>query len=419
MKNNVNNLMTAFKVNKFLYMLVFLMMLVSDDSFWFGVSEIESLVFVKFAFIAALPILLYSYKSKFFFIGNNGVVAVVFVSFLLMLSSFVNSFKLFSGTTLAVFLLIAGFLFVRKFPFQLFGKTFSDVTLVIIGYSLLIYLVIVTNVISPSSITNVGGYEYRTFGGCLYTFNGVFYRNSAIFREAGMFMIFINMAFLFDILIMQSIPTIKIMFYGIGILTTFSTGGIFTFFTLLLLYVLKGRKSKNTGLVVIAAVVAIYIAIGSEDFMDTIFGKLESGLDNGSTLNRWATMVIPLYIMNNPIFGCGFDNYADMFRMHSQKAIGFFVDESGSTNTIMSSGAIWGIWMSVFWIVTLWLFSKRFVEKNNTYAILIFVALFMMFSNEVRYFSAFSYIIAFYGIGGMYKIKEKKYGVQKQNSQCV
>ena len=409
MANEIVSYINRLRQNNHLYIIVFFMMLVSDDSFLFGASEINTLTNVKFSFIAVMPLLVYFFSSKVRLMGGRETMVAFLICLLLMISSLVNSLKLFGGSIIAVLLVLSGFMFVKKIQFNRFCQCFSDIVTFIIAYSLIIFIVIQGGLVSPSSISNIGGHEFRTLGGCLYSFNGTFYRNSAFFREAGMFMIYINMALLFDILTKDNISEKKIAFYGLGVLSTFSTGGIIAYLILLALYVMKESKSSNKVIVLVFTVIAVYFAIGYEDLMDTFFGKLQDGLDNRSTLNRYATMVVPFYIMmNNPLFGCGFENYADMFRQHSSTALGFFVNESGSTNTIMSSGAIWGVWMTFFWVVSLWLFSRKYGKKVFVQSVMIFLVLFVLFSNEVRYFSVFSYIIAFYGIQSHYSLTRLK-----------
>lgn len=380
-------------------------MLVSDDSFWFGSSGISILETAKFGFIAISPFIIYLYKRKGITDSTTTMIVVLLCTFT-FLSGVLNSGKVVSGSTLVLFLVLSAWMFAARVPYQRFTTCFSDIVLFLTIYSTGIYLLIVIGIINPQYIENVIGYNFATFGGMLYTFNGTIYRSSAFFREAGMWMIYINTSFLFDILSHRKLSIIRITLYLLGIVSSFSTGGIITFASLMLLYIFRTGNNRAFIAGVILAIAAVYLLFGYEDYMETVFGKLEEGTDNASTMNRYATMIVPFFIMlEHPLIGCGFENYSDIFFETARNTAHLMVFESASTNTIMSAGAIWGVWMAAFWLITLFIFSKK-QTSSSIQTILIFVSLLMMFSNEVRFFSQLSYIIVFYGLKRFDKLND-------------
>lgn len=405
-KNKFCSFYAEIKQNFSTFVIILLMLLISDDSYWFGTSGISTLTNICFVFVALLPIYLYFfYHKRNSFQKGNYVVIGTFVFILFNLSGFLNG-KFIGGSTVASFLAISGCIVADRLKFADFVKSFTNVVILYTLYSLTIYLLVLIGLLSSYVIENVGGSIVNTSCGCIFFFKEFFIRNSCIFREPGMFMIFLNMSFLLDVVFSNKISYVRIVIYTLGVLSTFSTGGIIAFVLIYFIFFLKSKGGLNKVFIGGIACIAIYYLLDSDEFIDLVFGKLSEGTENDSTLNRWATTIVPIQIaLDNPLYGCGFENYRDLFIKMSFQTIGIRIEEAGATNTITSSSAIWGIWIGIFWVLALWKFSKK-IAFSWFSKILIFIVLVILFSNELRFFSAISYILAFYGLGNAKLIKK-------------
>jgi len=408
---SLNKIISSEKKYSFIYFFLFLLMLVSDDSFWFGTNDNNLFVQIKFMFLGLLPfLLLLNKKSKK--IGYlDGAVVLALIVVLVFVSSLINSSKLINGSTVVCFLLVAGCLIVRRFPLNIFFHCFSNIIVLLSLYSIIIYLFVQMGLIHLTPVDNIGGSIVYAANGCAFlTPNGVLYRNAAIFREPGMFIIYVCLAFLFDVCTSRKLNIYRVVIYGLAIITSYSTAG-FLLFGLILFLQFYNAGNLRKGMLFLIPIIAFvtFIYLYKDVYLD-VFGKLIDGTDNGSTRSRWASTIIPLYIIPDYIlFGCGLDEYVKLFDKLSMQI--FHTDASGSpsSNTILSSMAIWGVWMGAFFIASIWSFSKK-MSRNRFSTLLVFIIIVLLYSNEVRYLSIYTYIIAFYGLS-------KRHSTQIDNSK--
>lgn len=404
MKNNKIEFFSVVKADLKFYVLVFLILLISDDTYLFGTSTIAGLFSLKFIFIALFPFFLLLRKSAKVHKSDTTskfYIAIIIIG-LLILSSLFNSANLISGSLVVCFLVVSGCLFTSRFSLSRFSTTFSNIILLITLYSVIIYLLYQFIRIPSKQVENIGSSILTSCYGCIFlTPNGIIYRNAAIFREAGMLAIFISLAFLFDVLINNKINFFRIIIYTAGILTSYSTTGFIVFGLIFIVLLQKENRKGVRFIYFIAVLISIFLMVREENLIASVFGKLDQGLDNASTLSRVASTIVPLYIINDhPLFGCGLDNYVTHFYSYGASELHvFFADGSPSANTIMSSMAIWGIWMGIFFIIALWKFSKLITPKNSM-RILVFFIFILLFSSQIRYLSMVTYILLFYGFSG-------------------
>lgn len=225
-------------------------------------------------------------------------------------------------------------------------------------------------------------------------------RNSGIFREPGLFMIYINLAFLFDTFIYKDrpIPDIRMIIYVLGIISTFSTAGYIIFLLLLFMYISQHRDIKRKSLKEKIMIMLLLMMPLLTSFNDVLFSKINIGNNQITSISRISSIIIPFAIMGDyPIFGCGTTSFSELYRQYGVQIYHFPISSEVSTNTIMNGGAIFGIWFSLASILLLWLFASRNVNAKRDRAI-VFLSLLMMFSNEVILYSPIPYILLFYGV---------------------
>lgn len=139
-------------------------------------------------------------------------------------------------------------------------------------------------------------------------------RNGGIFREPGVYQIYLNIALLFYYQINKDKLIDK--FTGpilIAVFTTLSSAGIMIAISILIYQTLQ-QKNRNIGTTItfIAFVLIAYIAIMAS--FDSIFYKLQMGKDESmSAFARYYSVSIPLKMwIDYPLFGCGNEEFNEL-----------------------------------------------------------------------------------------------------------
>ena len=394
------------KDDKWLYLLVFLMILISDDSFWFGTFGSSVLLAVKYVFVAFLPVVLY---VKGFSRGTKKFVPQILFMFLLFCATAVFSgSSIIGGPLMLICTIVAAIFIAHNVSLRRFANCFSDIVLLIIVLSLALWGLVMFGVLSINTIENVAGHAVKTCGFCIFFGDsfGIILRNAAFFREPGCFMVFIVIAFLLEITTKEKISIWRIAIYLLGMISTVSTAGIIIIAIEYMFYLNKQKASiKTIFLPLILIIVCTYFLMLSEEMLGNLFAKLQSGTDSNSTLGRISSITIPYQIiLHNPLFGVGAEGFKPEYIKYGQMIYNQYINPEGlSTNTIFNAGAVYGLWFFVLLIVNLYRLSKSLARNKFFGSWLILAILLMTFSNESMFYSISFYLLVFYG--QMYKRK--------------
>ena len=378
-------------------LITFCIILISFDSYWFGASSNQLMYKLNYVFLVILFIIFLIKKPEERIIYTNNVIIVWFICFALLLSVLFNSDSLLGGTTTIIIEIVTALLIVKKTSFKKFTDIYVDIIFLITVYSLIIYVLIHVGFLFPSIIYNLGDSPIYTSAGCIFFKVNDFYRNSGIFREPGMYMIYINLCFIFKLIQNEKMTIWQLVVFCTGIFTSFSTAGIIVLFILFIIYMLNMSKKHNKVLFVIIFLGVVFFICSSE-FMDSmVFHKFNESEENASFLARISSVLIPSSIfIDNPLLGCGFANFEKEYVEHSIKLYGFNIGISNSTNTIFNTFAVLGVIPGSFLLLSLYKFSS----KINNAKLLLYGALLLMFSNESMFYSIIVYIILLFGLKG-------------------
>lgn len=383
-----------FHNKKFLYIFVTALIVLSDDCFWFSTANIKSLTLIKFIFILTLPCFLI--KDNKLTIQEKNLLALVILT--TISSGIVNGFA-FGGPLLLCFIFLASFLIVNKISFSTFGKIFSNIIIFLSLCSIIVWGLLIFHILSPNIIENSVGVNTRTLLLCQFYegYVGIL-RNAAIFREPGIFMIFINLAFLFDIYNKQTIPIYRLIIYTFAIFSTFSTAGYIILSLCFFLYFLKKGVSFRIIIPLILLLTGVYLFISSDSLMASVFGKLERGQESASVLGRISSITVPLTILSeNPIFGVGTEDFRGEYLSISQRLFGIRIDPQGmSTNTFINAGALFGLFFFAFILIGYYKLSQIIAHQTIT-RLLVILSLLFIFSNESMLYSFIFIILLAYG----------------------
>lgn len=385
----------------FVYFLIGVVVLL-DDSYWFSTSGITLLSTLKNVVYVLLPIaLLFAFRFKVR-PSSRQVLVLLFTVVIIVLSSLVNGNSFIGGPLLLICLIVSGLLISNNIDIVQFSKCFIDIIFYISIYSLLISLLLLVGVLSPSVIYNIADVPTFTFGGCVYFPTWIvdgLYRNCGIFREPGIFQVYLNIALLLQLFVLKAADKKKVIVFAVGVLSTFSTAGIIILVFILVLFLFSAYKTKNSFLYGASLIIIVLYVFNSSLFREESFNKLEYGLDSKSTLARVSSITVPAEIfMESPIFGRGMSDYSDEYERILYKQYRTPYGAEGlSTNTIMTVLGVWGIFIGAYYLLGLLLFSKTICHRDRSKSFLVFIAILMMISNEAIVYSLLLQIMIMYG----------------------
>jgi hypothetical protein len=221
------------------------------------------------------------------------------------------------------------------------------------------------------------------------------HRNSGIFWEPGAFQIFINLAFYFDI-IRRSNSVRNLIIFGITIITTSSTAGIFVYFLLLTVYLIENKK-LNKKYIFATLSLLISLLIYNQEHLK----KFEKNSNESiSTQSRYMDILLDKsLITKNYLFGIGYGNLEE--RDKEGREI-FPIDYETEKKPTGSNGitlliAYLGLYMGSI-IIFLILFPKYISKFNLLTKFLLVLSTAAMFSSQNMFTYILPWILIIYGI---------------------
>lgn len=396
----VKEILRKLRAYKWHYLLIFLLAFLSDDSYWAATSGNSTLSMLRYAFVVAVPVVFMVFLKV-----NVGkdisslmilIIVGIFVAALLSGSGM-------GGPVMLFFSLLSAALIVTKIGINDFSARFCEVIVIAIIYSFILQLLIMMGVVQVGVTENVIGTQVSTLGGCIYhnSYFGLIMRNGFIFREPGVFMVYITIAYMLDIWMNKDgLPLRRQLIYFLGEFSTMSTAGIIIWAVLFMMNGLrKGSfKVKNIVPMLVVGVVAYFI-FSNDIIFGNVFSKLERGTDSASVLGRLSSVAIPLRMtLNSPLWGCGTESFRDVYIQYGKELFHTDIDPQGlATNAILNASAIFGLWFGVFILIGFWKLSKKLSAGNVQGCLLTLLSIIMTFSNESMQYSLIFYLLIFYG----------------------
>lgn len=376
-----------------------LIILVSDECFWFSTANIASFSYVKLLFLAVLPVYLYKFKTYYF---KNDMREIFIMFFLWSATALISGSNVLGGPLLLFLVSLSACLFVRHYSLREYSFCFAFIMRWLSVFTIVVWALVYGDILPIEYHENTSEYMVKTALGCTF-FNdtyGVLLRNGGLFREPGIFMVFINTAFILEaFVIKKKFKIYELAIYALTITSTLSTAGVIILGLAYLLYLKKNTGSaKSLFVPLLFLVFAIFLLVNIDGLVLSIFTKLTMGTDSASTSARLYSITIPTDIMiNNPILGCGVNAFESNYIASGKRLYHESIDPTGtSTNTIFNAGAIYGIWFFLYIIHRLFSFSKKVMGGSSIPSICMFLLFSMIYSNENMLYSIPLYIILWY-----------------------
>ena len=394
-------------------LLLFILIYISQDTLLFGTNSNQLfcsigqyiLIFASFAMFVYMLI-------KRIGIPQKGFLLCIILIIMIWLTCVFNQ-ELYTNYIYKTFLLICAMLYTAICSREKFIEYFTNIVFIISVFSIFIYLLFL---ISPTLINyfpkmfNSAGAEYK-FGFLsfaplkVYTFNP---RAMGIFREAGVYSIFLCIAIYFELFEKKTISIVKNIVYLIALITTFSTTGYIVLLLIVVCRISKkvGDKSKKRKInyILFSLLFASLIISQFTDLLSIdgdLFGKFFA---NSATYSSGTARISSIFtnlrmFWSNPLFGVGAygvdTNFADLsWQFYSFNTV-------HNTNSFLmnysSYGFIYGSTILILWY--------RFFAKNQgiMVGIELLVTFFLLLSGETLIHNVIFYIIAFYGLNNIEK----------------
>lgn len=383
------------------YLLVFLIVYVSFDTVLFGTNA--NSIFISICYALTLGLGLYS-----LIVLNKRILSKYPVIFLISLSflfTVLANHSFSGGFIIQFFVFLVAIYVVEKFEYDYFVVVFEEILFFLVCCSLFFYAI---SILYNGSLLS---FQLENHAGNLYMHHFLYAspvshfsllpRNSSIFREPGVYAIYLIFGLLLSVF-NRNVKTKHCIVYYIALFTTFSTAGILLGMIVLSLQLLANKSKFKYLFVVIIAVFMIGLLSFSESiYYGMIFNKL-NGTGNASTVARISSITIPFDIFcSNILTGVGFENFTQLYPVYSLKQYGESFEASGmSTNYVLNMFAKFGAFIGLLVLNCIFSLSKIIVmnKRSRIYQLIVFILICAAFSNEDICFSLPFNIFLFYGL---------------------
>jgi len=338
-------------------------------------------------------------KSSFYF----------FIILLSIIITFLLNFDFRGGYAYQLFVVVLAFFIVKKIEYDDFIKIYNKILFFLCNASLLVF--IVANTYSDflkyfPVYENIRGVEFANLyiASVIIKSVGVI-RNTGIFREPGVYMIYILLGIIFELFYFERPRIIFCIVFFTTLMTTYSTAGVVAFIVVITGYIISSKSSTSWFKLIIFIISSLLITylLVNESSVSMLFSKIDQdSLSYNSTLARIASIFVNLHIfMDNLLFGSGLTNYVTLYESTSNTLYGIPLRADGqSANSFMSLFATYGIIYGSIVMFSFYKLAKKISKKTKmTISTLVILTSFLlMFSNEDMRYSLLFNTIIFFGL---------------------
>lgn len=396
--------------------LVVIIIVVSDDTLMFGTNSNTIFETIKYMI---LIMLLFGLSIKFLprinlqSIKYTSIICAVLCA-LVLISGILNE-DLRTGYFYKCIILILSCEITKSLNLKEFAIIFEKNLFVLAFVSVVCTLIAEIN-LSIFSIFpvfyNSANTPFYNLGIYMIPVSKLLLRNYGIFREPGVYQMFLILALLFHIYYTEKIRISHLAVFILGIVFTFSTTGYIALALFLLLFLIKKNdifsENKKKYIVVFLLILGIIYMITQTNLLSTdgmIFDKFLN-TKRTTTIARTSSVFANIEIWKkNPIFGAGLIKVSELFPKLSYELYGKAV--SHNTNTLLCELATYGLIYTIILVSGYIKFSHTLSEKKVE-RILVLLIIFILSCGEKLTFSPIIYILLFYGISSQKRKSDNK-----------
>ena len=387
-------------------LLVIIVIVVSDDTLLFGTNRNSTFETLKYIILIGTLIILSASLLKILNIRQISYarVSYVILCILVLLSGIINE-DLRTGYFYKCIILILSFKITEKMSLQDFAQKFEKVIFVLAFVSMICTLIAEVNLAIFSVFPvffNSANTSFYNMGLYMVPTSAQLLRNYGIFREPGVYQMFLMIALLFHLYFSDELKKSHIVVFISSIVLTFSTTGYIALAFFLVLFLIKKNESftdnKKKYFIVLLMIVGIIYMITQTDLLSSngmVFDKL-SNTKRTTTIARMSSIFVNLEIWKkSPIFGAGLISVSEMFPSLTYQLYGKAITHN--TNTLLCELSTYGVIYTAVLIYGYVKFSKAMSEKFME-RLMILLIVFILSCGEKMTFSPIIYILMFYGI---------------------
>ncbi|MDX4975378.1 hypothetical protein [Myroides odoratimimus] len=387
------------KKDVLLYFICLVAIFVSDDTITFGTNSNTLFIALKYIIYFIVLLCVFFYKPLGFLKKDRLLRQVYFTFVTLILATvFFGGFS--GGYLYQILLLTISFLVISKFDIDLLLYYFLKIVYFIAFVSIIgsvVYIILPPVIQLLPKTINLGMVHF--YNGGIFAAIGYVevYRNSGIFREPGVFMVYLNLALAIQLLYFKVYDRRYIIVLSLALFLTLSTAGFLIYVLVLMCVYFENAKKIRfiNKLIVVGFALICFVTIFSNSFIyENVFSKLSSDtLKEGSALARQASIFGNARIFaDNMWFGVGLRDFEKAFEITTYSLFGVKLSIGNNTNTLGSIFAIYGVFMGLL-IVYLLSNLIRFFSKKMTVRFLFTLAILSMLSNEDLRLSLIFYLL--------------------------
>lgn len=389
------------------YIILFILIYTSRETVLFGTNTDQTVVILGYITpVIVLFLLLFrkpsTNRSSIYSNNNNSVQSIAATIILMILATMLTNLDVNVKYGYEILLCLISYQLVYQIEFKRFAKVYNDIILFL---SIFATITSIVYIISPGIIsvfpviTNKSGYTFYFLGLSVIPgeLSGVYYRLFGIFREPGVAIMFINIALLFELFVLDRKKLIRVLILAFTVGLSLSTAGYIITFFILVTYLFHSQKNKTIlSFVLLIALLSIVVLILRNDFLSAaVFDKFTSS-DSASAGARFGSVTNNINIIyDNPLglfFGMGYEYVESYF-----EGLGSLVrGENHNTNTLLKELSVHGLFFFLLLLVQIYKFSRGLVKKRAWQSLLVFVAFLLIFSNEDLTVDIIVYLIVFY-----------------------
>ena len=400
----MNNDLTADKKRRIIESgVVFTLLFFSNDTILFGTNANGSFFWIQFiALILLLFFLLIKNKTVTL---RNLVVFFVFSILILVTLAFNSDFSI--KYPYEIMMILISIMVVQFLPFETFKKMFCFwiEAFCLVAVFLFFIASFVSSLIGllPIVVNETGiNYHFAILGIIEELGYSSLPRVYGIFREPGVFMVFIIIALLLETVLSDCFSIRRVLLYVIGLLLSFSTAGyilLAVVFSLLIMKTIHHKKSKKQNkrffffliLAILAAIILVCM-LGYDAINALVFNKLR--VSNQSFDSRLGSIFGNINMFREkPLFGHGFSYFEDNFTYYASMS-GYY--EAHNTNTLFKILSVHGFFYFFFVLSGLFLLIKKNC-KRLVIVLIAFMCFILALSNEDLMVNTIIYVFVLYG----------------------
>ncbi len=226
-------------------------------------------------------------------------------------------------------------------------------------------------------------------------------RSYAFFREPGVYQMFIILAIVIELFVIEKFRWWHVGLYMFAILATRSTTGYMCLLLVMLMTALHFmKKNRKTILCIMGASAVGGILVPT--MLGSILAKFTAtGVQSHSWLSRLASVVTNIYFWKqSPFIGMGLSYINENFETVNRVVFGLQAGTlkiKDNTNTVLLFFAAYGTVVGIMFLIGTFGWCKA-VAKSNLQTLILFVTLVFLYAGEAVNGTCYPYILFFMGM---------------------